>query len=144
IAGAVGWVMLASDRAGLLNVWGKRLLESLGIQIDGPLVSIFSWPGLIFVYLIYTLPHVYLCVASALSNIDPSLEEASRVSGAGPLRTLVKVTLPAVLPAIISGGTISVIYGIALFSVPAIIASQAGIDILAVRIVNLMMAEFPP
>lgn len=144
IAGSIGWVMLASDRAGLLNVWGKRLLESIGIQIDGPLVSIFSWPGLIFVYLIYTLPHVYLCVASALRNIDPSLEEASRVSGAGPLRTLVKVTLPAVLPAIISGGTISVIYGIALFSVPAIIASQAGIDILAVRIVNLMMAEFPP
>lgn len=144
IAGSVGWVMLASDRAGLLNVWGKRLLESLGIQIDGPLVSIFSWPGLIFVYLIYTLPHVYLCVASALRNIDPSLEEASRVSGAGPLRTLVRVTLPAVLPAIISGGTIAVIYGIALFSVPAIIASQAGIDILAVRIVNLMMAEFPP
>lgn len=144
IAGSIGWVMLASDRAGLINVWGKRFLETVGIQIDGPLVSIFSWPGLIFVYLIYTLPHVYLCVASALRNIDPSLEEASRVSGAGPLRTLFRVTLPAVLPAIISGGTISVIYGIALFSVPAIIASQAGIDVLAVRIVNLMMAEFPP
>ncbi|WP_173932819.1 ABC transporter permease subunit [Chelativorans sp. Marseille-P2723] len=144
IAGSIGWVMLASDRAGLLNVWGKRLLEFMGIQTDGPLVSIFSWSGLIFVYLIYTLPHVYLCVASALRNLDPSLEEASRVNGAGPLKTLVKVTLPAVLPAIISGGTISIIYGIALFSVPAIIASQAGIDILAVKIVNLMMAEFPP
>lgn len=144
IAGSVGWVMLASDRAGLLNVWGKQLLGIVGIQINGPLVSIFSWTGIVFVYVIYTLPHVYLCVASALRNLDPSLEEASRVSGAGPLKTLLKVTLPAVLPAIISGATIAIIYGISLFSIPAIIASQAGVDILSVRIVNLMMAEFPP
>lgn len=143
IAGSIGWVMLASDRAGFLNVGGKKLLAMLGIHFDGPIFSIFSWSGVVFVYVIYTLPQIYLCVSAALRNLDPSLEEASRVSGAGPLRTLFTITLPAVLPAIISGGTIAIIFGISLFSVPAIIASQAGIDILSVRIVNLMMAEFP-
>lgn len=143
IAGSVGWVMLASDRAGFLNVWGKKLLATMGIEFDGPIFSIFSWTGVIFIYVIYTLPQIYLCVSAALKNLDPSLEEASRVSGAGPLRTLFTITLPAVLPAIISGGTIAIIFGISLFSVPAIVASQAGIDILSVRIVNLMMAEFP-
>ena len=144
IGGAIGWVMLAAPRAGYLNHWIQLALGTFGVSLDAPLFNIFSWGGLIWVYVIYMVPQVYLTVSAALVNLDPSLEEASRVSGAGPLKTLVKVTIPAIGPSIIAGLTVAVILGIALYSVPVIIGTQAGVNILAVRIVNLMLTEFPP
>ena len=137
IAGAIGWVLLASPKAGFLNV----ALRDLGTPL---VLDVFSWPGLIFVYTMYLVPQVYLPVAAALAELDPALEEASRVSGRGPWRTLTTVTLPVVRPAIASGALLAVVYGIALFSVPLIIGTQAGIDILSVEIVRLLTTDFPP
>ncbi len=60
------------------------------------------------------LSHVMLCVAfvvvtvrARMSGTDPSLEEASRDLGAGPITTFFKVTLPAILPAIFAGGLLA-------------------------------------
>ena len=144
IAGAIGWVLLAAPRAGFLNNWISGVSAALGLGETGPLLNIFSWPGLIFVYVIYLVPHVYLSVAAGLRNLDPSMEEAARISGAGPVSILRDVTLPAVMPAVVSGGILAVITGLALFSVPLIVGGQAGIDILAVRIVHSMIASYPP
>lgn len=137
IAGAIGWVLLASPKAGFLNV----ALRELGVPV---VLDVFSWPGLILVYTLYLVPQVYLPVSAALADLDPALEEASRVSGRGPWRTLVTVTLPVVRPAIMSGALLALVYGIALFSVPLIIGTQARIDILSVEIVRMLTTEFPP
>jgi iron(III) transport system permease protein len=136
IAGAIGWVLLAAPTAGFINV----VLRSVHL----PVVDIFSWPGLIFVYTIYLVPQVYLTVAAALRTLDPGLEEAARISGAGPFRTLRTVTLPAVKPAVLSGALLALVYGIALFSVPLIIGTQARIDILTVQVVRMLAFTFPP
>lgn len=137
IAGAIGWVLLASPKAGFVNV----ALRELGLPI---VLDVFSWPGLIGVYTLYLVPQVYLPVSAALSDLDPALEEAARVSGRGPWRTLVEVTLPVIRPAILSGALLALVYGIALFSVPLIIGTQARIDILSVEIVRLLTTDFPP
>lgn len=144
IAGAIGWVLLGAPRSGFLNAWANNLATSLGLTPPGRIIDIFSLPGLVFVYTVYLVPHVYLAVTAGLRNLDPTLEEAARISGAGPLRTLWTVTLPAILPQVISGGILALITGFALFSVPLVIGGQAGIEILAVRIVRLMTAAFPP
>lgn len=144
IAGAIGWVLLGAPRSGFLNAWSNNLAGWLNLPAPGPIIDIFSMPGLVFVYTIYLVPHVYLTVTAALRNLDPTLEEAARISGAGPLRTLCTITLPAVLPQVIAGGILALIAGFALFSVPLVIGGQAGIEILAVRIVRLMTAAFPP
>lgn len=144
IAGAIGWVLLAAPRAGFLNSWLSSLASLVGFGQVGPLLNIFSWPGLIFVYVIYLTPHVYLSVAAGLRNLDPSLEEAARMSGARPLTILRDVTLPAVAPAVVSGGVLALITGFALFSVPVIVGGQGGIEVLSVRIVHSMIASYPP
>jgi len=144
IAGTIGWVLLAAPRSGFLNGVIRQALSSLGYEIfEGPL-DIFSWAGLIFVYVLYLVPYVYLTVAASLQNIDPSLEEASRVSGSGVLATLLNITLPSVKPAIAAGTVLALITGFSLFSVPVIIGGQADIEVLAVRIVHLMTASYPP
>lgn len=142
IAGAIGWVLLASPKAGFVNVGLGDLGTALGVRL--PVLDVFSWPGLVFVYTLYLVPQVYLPVSAALAELDPALEEAARTSGHGPWRTLVTITLPVVRPAILSGGLLALVYGIALFSVPLIIGTQARIDILSVEIVRLLTVEFPP
>src|SRR5690606_30245437 len=116
IAGAIGWVLLAAPNAGFINVAARTVGGWLGFE--PPVFNIFSWHGLIFVYTLYLLPQVYLTVSTALRNVDPAIEEAARVTGSGPLRVLLTVTLPAVRPALMSGALLALVYGVALFSVP--------------------------
>src|SRR5690606_38415847 len=106
--------------------------------------NINSWYGLVMVCAFYAVPFVYMNAAASLRSFDTSLEEASRLSGASPLRTLVKVTLPAIAPGIGAGLLLSLWFGFGMFSIPAIIGTPAGIDVLSVRIVQLLTFTYPP
>jgi iron(III) transport system permease protein len=144
LAGTVGWVTLLSPRAGLINVQLRDLLATLGINLDEGPLNIFSWWGMIFLYTIFLVPFGYLVIASALRNLDPSLEEASRVNGAGVLRTFVTVTLPSIKPALAAAVTIQLIIGFAMFAVPATVGVTADIETLSVRVYRLLTFGFPP
>ncbi|MBW0101012.1 iron ABC transporter permease [Pseudonocardia sp. KRD291] len=144
IAGAIGWALLASPNAGFLNGAIRAAAGLVGIEITSGPLDVFSWPGLVFVYTLYLVPHVYLTVAAALRNLDPAMEEAARVGGAGPARVLRTVTLPSVRPAILGGALLAGVFGLALYSVPVILGTQARIEVLAVTVVRLLTAEFPP
>ena len=144
IAGAIGWVLLLSDRAGLLNAVFRGIAGLFGVEMtEGPL-NIYTWPGLIFVYTVYSVPYVYLMVSAGLKNVSSTLEEQSRVCGAGLLRTMRKVTIPAVRPSLGAAVLLLVWFGFALFSVPAIIGRGAQIEVLSVRLVRLLTFTYPP
>jgi ABC-type spermidine/putrescine transport system permease subunit II len=49
------------------------------------------------------IPFVFINVLAALTNLDPRVEEAARVSGASYPKTLVRVTVPQILPAALVG-----------------------------------------
>jgi len=138
LASVIGWVMLAAPQAGLLNVIARWALSAVGVeQASGPL-NIYSWPGMVYVLVLYFVPYAFLLVSAALQNLDPRLEEASRVHGAGPFRTALRVTLPAVAPSIGAAAMLMVITGFAIFSVPIVIGTGAHIDTMAVRIYRLL------
>ena len=136
IAMTIGWSLLGLPRIGFVNV--ALVAGGLGS------VNIQSWIGLVWVYALYFVPFIYIIVAAALRNLDPALEEASRTSGAGLGRTLRKVTLPAVRPALLSALVLVVIIGLSQYSIPRIIAPNAGLDILSVRIIRMLAVEYPP
>ena len=52
-----------------------------------------------------TSPLVALFVAAATLNVDRRLEYASLSCGAGPIRTLTRITLPLILPTAVAGGS---------------------------------------
>ncbi|MFE5703514.1 ABC transporter permease [Rhodococcus koreensis] len=141
-AGAIGWVLLASPQVGYINVFADQVAGLFGAS--APELNIFSAAGMIFVFALYLIPQVYLVVSAAMRNIDPAMEEAARVSGRGTLAVLWTVTLPAVRPAIISGALLAMIYGLAMFSVPLIIGSQADVTTLTVELVRMLTAHYPP
>ena len=135
--GAFAWVMLAGPNAGALN----KLWRSLTGAEDA-LVNIFSMPGLVFVVTIYTFPYVYIMLANTLALIASDLEEAAAILGAGRLSVALTVTLPLVLPALVSGFILAVLQAIALFGSPAILALPAGFHTITTQIWSFF--HFPP
>ena len=58
---------------------------------------------IIISYMIRRTPYVYRSVSAQLTQLNPSLEEASTISGASWFYTFRKVSVPLIMPAIISG-----------------------------------------
>lgn len=143
IAGVIGWAILLDPTVGLVNGLLKRLLAGVGIEVDNGPLDIYTATGLVFVTGLYLVPYVYLMVAAALRGLDAALDEASRVHGATPLRTMLRVTLPAVRPAIAAAALTAVIGGIGLFSVPVVLGTAARMDVISVHIYRLF-EQFPP
>ena len=97
LVAGVAWSILGSPKSGLVNT----MLKWAGVDWR---INLYSMAGLILVFGMYYAPYVYMFTASALRNMDPSLEEAAEISGIGPVRTLFTITFPLIAPAIISGG----------------------------------------
>ena len=67
-------------------------------------------PGLftlVAAHTVFCVPYPYLLVRARLAGLDKSYVEAARIMGAGNLRAFYDITLPLVLPAVISGMLIS-------------------------------------
>ena len=63
--------------------------------------NVYTMGGLIIIFGIYYAPYVYMFTASALRNMDPSLEEAAMDLGGRPFRVLLDITLPGLMPALL-------------------------------------------
>jgi putative spermidine/putrescine transport system permease protein len=75
------------------------LAVTLGIQVYFIRYGLAdSVAGVVLVQLIPTVPYVSLVMAASFAGLDVDIEDAGRVLGAGPVRRLVHVTLPAVAP----------------------------------------------
>ena len=83
---------------------------------------------------IYLAPYVMMMVAGALRSMDPSLEEAARVSGLDGVRTAARITLPLIAPAILSGAVLSFTIAIGLFGTPVVLGWAKQILLLTSRI----------
>jgi iron(III) transport system permease protein len=135
--GAFAWVMLAGPNAGLLNKLWRALTGA-----EGPLIDIFTMPGLIFAVTLYTFPYVYIMIANTLELIGSDLEEAASILGARRLTVALTVTLPMVAPAIASGFILAVLQALALFGSPAILAMPAGFHTITTQIWSYF--QYPP
>lgn len=103
-----------------LKIRGHKTLETISLlnyTLPGTVVGIayiiaFNDKPIVLTGTLYILVAAYLFryssagirnVIASLTQIDPSIEEASRSLGAGSARTFVSITIPLVLPAILSG-----------------------------------------
>jgi iron(III) transport system permease protein len=136
LVAGVAWVILGSPKTGLINTAFKWF--GLDWRID-----LYSMTGLIFVFGIYYAPYVYMFTASALRNMDPSLEEASEICGATAFTTLFTVTFPLIMPAIISGMLLSFVVMLGIYGIPAVLGAPANIPVLTTYIFKLT-AWSPP
>ena len=130
LVAGVAWTILGSPKTGLINT----VFKWIGLEWR---VDFYSLWGLIFVFGIYYAPYVYMFTASALRNMDPSLEEAAEISGASAFSTLFSVTFPLIMPAIVSGMLLSFIVMLGIYGIPAVLGAPINLNVLTTYIFKL-------
>ncbi len=128
--GAIGWILLAGPNAGWLN----RIWALSGVQTS--LFNIYSFAGLAFIIAIYSFSYLFIFTTAALELVSSEMEDAANILGAGPLRTMLRVTLPLVLPAILGGAIVTFLEAIALFGSPALIAIPARFNVVTTQLLQ--------
>lgn len=136
LVASMAWATLASDRAGLLNIPFK----DLGMAFR---FNIYSFGGIWFVLGVYYAPYTYMFLIPALRRMDPVLEEASAISGAGAWQTLRRVTFPLIIHPLLSAALLVFVITLGLFAVPATLAVPANIHFLTTYLFNLVTGNPP-
>lgn len=120
--GALAWKMLLSPHSGYINKLWMEMFNT-----TEPLFNIYSYAGIALVEVMYLFPFVFIQVCGALERMDPTLEESARISGAGLLTITRKITIPLVLPSIMSGALLIMLYSMAHFGTVAVLGIEQGI-----------------
>jgi sulfate transport system permease protein len=81
--------------------WIGRYLEPLGIKVA------YTWLGVTLALTLISMPFSVRAVQPALLELQRELEEAAETLGAGRLYTFRRIILPTVLPALLTGFTLS-------------------------------------
>jgi iron(III) transport system permease protein len=129
---AMAWVLLLSPRIGFLNTF---LVEELGLPMDP--INIYSLGGMIFVEGLRLVPTAFLMLVPLMRSMDPSLEEAAAMSGAGPSSTLRKVTMRLLLPGLVAIVIYQFITALEVFEVPGILGMPADIFVFSTKIYQI-------
>ena len=119
---AMGWVFLLHPRIGMINIF---LMQLFGLA-KAPL-NIATLTGIGFVQGLTLTPLAYLMISAALKSMNPALVEAASVHGVGKWRTLVRVELPLIWPALFSAVIWMFTVAIAAFDVPGVIGMANNI-----------------
>jgi iron(III) transport system permease protein len=130
--GAVAWIYLAAPNSGIL----PNLITA---TFGGPgFPQIYSVGGVIWVLTLFYTPYVYLFVIAPMRQMDAALEDAARVHGASFGYTLRHITIPLLLPALLSGALVVFITSAGLFDVPLALAAPKGIRTMPTEIFSLV------
>ena len=131
--GAMAWLRLLNPNVGTLNQF-FRLIFNLG-DTPGPL-NIYTLGGLIWVLTTYYYPYAFITISRAMEKMDPSLEEASRISGASPLGTVFRITIPMMTPSLIAGALLVFVAAMSCYGIPSIIGAPGKVHTVTTRIIE--------
>lgn len=134
---SVSWVLLLNPSNGMINLFLREILS-----LQGSPFNIYTLQGMILVEGLLDLPIAYLIIAPAMAAFDVSLEESSKVSGASNLRTLTRVTLPVLRPAILASVILVIVRSLASFAVPSIVGMPGRIYVLSTHIYRIIATGF--
>src|SRR5699024_8372351 len=100
----IAYVILAGPNSGFINV---VLRNTFNISGDTGPLDIFTLWGFVFLSLPHAVALVYITIFPTLNNMDPALEEASRLSGGKALVTLLRISIPMMRPSILAGALLA-------------------------------------
>ncbi len=136
---ALAWSALANPRIGTLNGFLRGFFD----VVEGPL-DINTMGGMIWVFGTHLYPVVFLIMGAAFRSMDPSLEEAAALSGAGMWTMLRTVTMSVSRPALVSAVLIIFVRGLESFDVPLILGLPSKVNVLTTEIFSTASLHQPP
>jgi len=131
--GAMAWLRLLNPNAGVLN---KFLMQIFNLS-KAPF-NIYTVGGIVWVLTCFYYPYAFITISRAMEKMDPSLEEASKISGASPIKTLMTITIPMMTPSIIAAGLLVFVASASAFGIPSIIGAPGQIYTVTTRIIDFV------
>jgi iron(III) transport system permease protein len=136
----LGWIVLFDGTNGIVN----QALVNWVWFIDTPPFDVHSWWGIVFVNLMTgTLAITVMLLVPAFRKMDASLAEVSQSLGASSFRTLWRVAVPSLLPAVIIVTLLGLIRSLDAFEVEWVLGAKDQIDVYATVIYREVSADTP-
>lgn len=127
----LGFVIFYGN-SGFLN----KLLMALFNLSEPPLKILYSFQAIIIAHSFYNFPVAMNMVSTALEQLDENCDKASRTLGASSLRTFLSVTLPRLIPSILSAATLIFLFCFTSFAVILVLGGGPQFTTIEVEIYN--------
>jgi iron(III) transport system permease protein len=124
----IAWLLLLG-KGGPINAFLMSLL-----QTDQPPVNVYSLWGMVLVEGLLWSPLAFLMLAAVLRSMDPALEEAALMSGAGLWRTTTQISFRLALPGLLAVVLLVFIRAVEAFDIPALVGLPSGIQVLTTQV----------
>jgi ABC-type spermidine/putrescine transport system permease subunit I len=119
-------LLMAND--GLLN----KAIMALALS-DEPVKLVYTLFSATTSKVLLIIPYTILVITAALHTLDPSLREAARGLGAGPVKTFLTVTLPLSMPGTLIALLITIVWALGAFVSPSLLGNP-NLQTLAVEV----------
>jgi len=121
------------------------MLQSLTSLFGGSGIGVSS--GFVYGFLpcaiclgIHYAPFAYILIGGILRNMDANLEEAATILGASRLKILIRVTIPIVLPALLSTVLLVFASSVSSYTVPTFLGTKGGLITLSIKMKQLIQS----
>jgi iron(III) transport system permease protein len=109
-----------------------------------PVFNVYSLAGMTLIEGFLWSPLAFLLLSAVFRSANADFEEAARVSGAGILRTLTRISLRMMLPALLAVTVLIVVRSLEAFEVPTLVGLPGGIKLMTTEIYLDMKKSVPP
>jgi iron(III) transport system permease protein len=137
LLGALAWSLLGTPESGFIN----QLYRALGGRDH--LIDINSAAGIAWVMALFEGSVAFVMIGAVMKSMDPSLEEASQVMGAGRIRTMLRVTLPLVLPGVLGAAVFCFAEMLGSFAAALVLGLPSRYYVVTTAIYTLVQ-QYPP
>lgn len=134
----MGWILLLDPQYGLINKW---LVTLFGLA-EAPF-NIYSYWGIVWCHLAFSTSVRFMLMTPAFSAMDAAMEEAGLVCGSSRAGVLMRVTIPALAPAVLASTALGFIRSLESFEIEMVLGIPAGIYVVSTKIWDYLHWEPP-
>ncbi|MBI4288047.1 MAG: iron ABC transporter permease [Chloroflexi bacterium] len=137
----MSWVLLGAPKTGLMN---QAFMKLTGTEISP--FNIYSFGGIIWVSVISWAAVLFILIVPAFRGMDASLEESSRMSGAGGRTTTWRITIPILMPAILGALLLAFIRLMESFETELLLGFTQGLYVYTTRVwllLSIVPSDYP-
>lgn len=133
---AIAYVFVLDPQTGYLT----RLIHRFAPSFQPPL---YGLAGMALLTGFFCIPQIVILVEPALRNVSADLEEAAEVSGSRTLNTLLRITFPLVMPAVLTAALLTFLLAFASFGIPAALGVPSYFFVLSTEVYSIV-SNYPP
>ena len=137
LLGALAWSLLGSPESGFINqIWRA-------VGGNGHLIDINTAYGIAWVMALFEGSVAFVMIAAVMKSMDPALEEASQIMGASRIRTMLRITLPLVVPGVLGAAIFVFAEMLGSFAAALVLGLASRYYVITTAIYQLVQ-QYPP